>query len=261
MAGDQQITCGVLIGVSLGDSEEDLMRCLRSVLEQSVNGDEFLIIIFLAVERVIQLPKLGDLDLPNNISLQISRVDRDTNLSEKMNRLLDETNNFNLDLIFRLDPDDEMLPHRVATQAKALLQSGHNAMGSSANITYAGTRLKFKKRVKKHVTFKDLLTTNQFLHPTMIFRADFFERYGRYDESLDRAQDWDLWLRAMSQGASMANLATTTTTINVDSGTVARRRETSVIDKKILNRWGIAPGGRHTLKVVFRELLFRFLGK
>ncbi len=261
MAGDQKIKCGVLIGVSLGDSEEDLMRCLRSVLEQSVSGDEFLIIIFLAVERVAQLPNLGDFDLPSNISLQITEIDRGTNLSEKMNRLLDETNKFDLDLIFRLDPDDEMLPHRVATQANALLQSGHNAMGSSANIAYAGTGFKFKKRVKQRVTFKDLLTTNQFLHPTMIFRADFFERYGRYDEGLDRAQDWDLWLRAMSPGANMGNLAATTTIINVDSGTVARRRETSVIDKRILNKWGTAPGRRHTLKVILREILFRFLGK
>ena len=258
MSSDTAIRCGVLIGVSAGDSQEDLIRCLRSVLAQS---DVFDVTIFVAMETGLKIEHLPDLKFPNNVTLKIIDVQAATNLSVKLNRLIEEVQKTNIHYLFRLDPDDEMLPGRMATQVEGLLHSGLDALGTSAVVVVGKSGIQLKKRVRKTVNFDDLLKTNQFLHPTMAFRPDFFIKYGRYDEKLNRAQDWELWLRAMARGAKMGNLSRATTRIKINSATLTRRRDTSVIDKEILGKWGRRLSARHALKVFLRNLLFRVFGR
>ena len=46
-----------------------------------------------------------------------------------------------------------------------------------------------------------LKKSNCIIHPTIMVRANFFCNYGLYNESFLRAQDYELWLRALKKGA------------------------------------------------------------
>ena len=59
----------------------------------------------------------------------------------------------------------------------------------------------------------------------------------------------------------MGNLSRATTRIKINSATLTRRRDTSVIDKEILGRWGRRLSAHHALKVFLRNLLFRVFGR
>ena len=86
MSSDTAIRCG-LIGVSAGDSQEDLISCLRSVIAQS---DVFDVTIFVAMETGLKIEHLPDLKFPSNVTLKIIDVQAVTNLSVKLNRLIEE---------------------------------------------------------------------------------------------------------------------------------------------------------------------------
>jgi glycosyltransferase involved in cell wall biosynthesis len=40
-----------------------------------------------------------------------------------------------------------------------------------------------------------MLRTNPFPHPSVMFRKEVWEKAGRYDETLNFSEDWDLWMR------------------------------------------------------------------
>jgi hypothetical protein len=88
------------------------------------------------------------------------------------------------------------------------------------------------------------------IHPAVMFRRTAFERVGGYDESLDAAQDFDLWLKLAEVGR-LANLPDVVLHYRLHAGSVTcsrRLRQARCIEfahAAALRRRGlpVAPGG------------------
>ncbi|MBL4591467.1 MAG: glycosyltransferase [Phycisphaerales bacterium] len=107
------------------------------------------------------------------------------------------------DLIARMDSDDWSHPDRLAVQA-AYMKS-HPELAACA----VGTRIvgADDQEVSVHqppstaseARWK-ILIWNPFIHGAMMFRKKTVQGVGGYDESLERAQDYDLWIRLADSG-------------------------------------------------------------
>jgi hypothetical protein len=111
-------------------------------------------------------------------------------------------------LIARLDADDVALPTRLALQIETMATRPELVgLGAGASVVDAdgGVRSAIDVATGPGVA-PGLLRRNQFVHSSMVFRRDAFERAGGHDPRCVRMQDYDLWLRLAMLG-QLDNLA------------------------------------------------------
>ncbi|MFC1605647.1 glycosyltransferase family 2 protein [Pseudomonadota bacterium] len=105
--------------------------------------------------------------------------------------------------VARMDADDICLPTRLDSQLK-YLQEHSDVEGVSCFyecIDSSGEKITDDYGLIRP-TSVDLLAWSfhfgsYFLHPGGLFRRQFFERHGVYDDRYSPAEDYELWLRAM----------------------------------------------------------------
>lgn len=117
-------------------------------------------------------------------------------------------------IIARMDADDRMLPHRLEQQMQFLR--------IHPNIDMVGGQVKYlsneaNEGFRHYVIWSNQLISptqialNRFVelpvvNPTIMFRKTLYERHGGYHNG-DFPEDYDLILRWMEQGASVAKIA------------------------------------------------------
>jgi len=101
------------------------------------------------------------------------------------------------ELIALLDADDRWLPGKLAYQVERLLAAPEVAMIFSAYRCFTADKRSWTVGVQDGVrpTAHDQLHLNRANVLTSIFRRAIFDRVGGFDESLQRCEDWDLWIR------------------------------------------------------------------
>ena len=112
-------------------------------------------------------------------------------------------------LVARQDADDISVPHRLEAQvAFAQKQPEVGLFGSPCSVIDADANVLGRYPVPTsdlQIRWTSLLT-NPFAHPTVVVRHDILVRYDLiYDESLEAAQDYELWTRVLryTRGANL----------------------------------------------------------
>lgn len=184
----------VNIIMSVYNSLPTLSSCLNSIFSQSYkdwqmilvddgsNDGSELLINKIKDERVIVL-----------------RNHLNKGLAYSLNRAI---NLCTAEFIARVDSDDIQLPNRLSDQINFLENN------PEVEILYSSAYMKSSKKIAKlniPTSHKDisaiLKKRNCILHPTVMFRKSFFKKYGLYNPTFRRAQDYELWLRALKKGA------------------------------------------------------------
>ena len=112
--------------------------------------------------------------------------------------------------IARMDADDISLPHRFEKQVTFLLQNPQvGVVGTNVElINESGKKIRHRK-VNIYLDVERALTyCNPIFHSSVLFQRNLIKRYGIYDENLNGAEDYDLWLR-FSRHAKIINLPKT----------------------------------------------------
>lgn len=163
---------------------------LTSILNQSFKNFQLVIVDDASSDSTREkLTKIADK------RLKIIRNRSRLGIAASLNRALKEATG---SLIARMDADDIAHPDRLKKQIIFLDQ--HKAIG------VIGTQAKFiDKRGKiigqTHNPLWDadirrkLMSFNPIVHPSVIVRRELLDKFGSYDETLDGAEDYDLWLR------------------------------------------------------------------
>ncbi len=148
-------------------------------------------------------------------------------LAKSLNELLSqEVLPKNYEYIARMDADDIALPQRFEKQVKYLEEYlDVEILGTSAELIDEKGIVIGNKELKSKVSFKDMLKNCELIHPSVMFRSRFFEKYGFYDEQLLKSQDYDLWLRALNKEAVVHNLQETLLQFRYEIEIVSRRKK------------------------------------
>ncbi|MFY0750717.1 glycosyltransferase family 2 protein [Pseudomonas sp. NFX5] len=175
-----------------------LASAIDSVLNQTVSNFELIII------------DDGSTDNSLSILREYEKIDRRIRLSSRVNAGLANTLNESIALatgtwIARMDQDDIAISTRFEKQLEYLNYSGADIVGSWVK-RFGTTDKRIVKLPESDSAIKiALLFISPFAHPTVMMRADFVKRL-QYRHKWDKAEDYDLWVRAAICGWKMANV-------------------------------------------------------
>ena len=111
-------------------------------------------------------------------------------------------------LVIRMDSDDLSEPTRFESLYSHMICNPRISVCGSwvSVINHKGNRIGGWRPPVGDDDIKDqLLFTNPIVHPSVIMRRSILEAVGGYSEEFRLAQDLDLWLRLLSNGAVFAN--------------------------------------------------------
>jgi glycosyltransferase involved in cell wall biosynthesis len=133
------------------------------------------------------------------------------------------------DFICRLDADDIAHRHRLERQVTRFEQKPDLLLlGTNGLYVTEGLRPLYPSRLP--IQDWDIRCTclimNPFLHSSVMMRSDVFGSLGlTYNESLNFAQDWDLWVRVQEKGA-VENLQERLVMIRTHSKSLSKKFQT-----------------------------------
>lgn len=110
--------------------------------------------------------------------------------------------------IFRMDSDDICALNRVSKQVDFLDNNNALIVGSNLiEIDEEGKTIREKKMPIGHKEIiKYSITRNPLNHPTVALKKEFFNKVGNYNEAFLKAQDYELWARALKKHIVLANI-------------------------------------------------------
>lgn len=186
MTGDVRVT--VLLAAYNGGAY--LREAVESVLAQTFGDFELLLVDDASTD--------GSVDaLPADPRIRVLRNERNIGQIPSLNRGLRDARG---PYVARLDHDDVCLPRRLEAQVAVLdAQPGVALAATWADIVDTDGRLwtPVRPRTRSFAEFAADVVAGQvfFVHPTIMFRRDVVLELGGFDESLDAAEDHDLYRR------------------------------------------------------------------
>ena len=148
-------------------------------------------------------------------------------------------------LLARMDADDVALPERFERQLAFL--DAHPDVGllgtGCHEISPAGEILRTIRPPEEDGAIRRaLIQRNPFVHSSVMMRRSAVERVAGYNESLQVAQDYDLWMR-LTRITRMANLAEPLVLRRLTPGMVSRARDTERLRTELrIKRQAITSG-------------------
>jgi len=185
----------VSILMSVRNGEQTVEKSIKSILNQSYDYFEFLIVDDCSTDST-----LGKLKI---LEKQDSRISIFTNsenigLTKSLNKLIKNTKG---ELIARQDADDYSNPERIYAQVEYLLKNNLDAVTSRALIIGSAKKipgLSYYIPAKLLMKFK-----NPFIHGSLIIKKQVLNDLGLYDENFYFAQDYKLYLDLLNNGYSI----------------------------------------------------------
>lgn len=184
MKNDQSIS--VILAAYNADVHID--KAIQSILNQSFSNFEIIAIDDASTDRTFEiLNKYKSLDS----RIKIIQNKKNLGLAASLNVGIDLAS---APFIARMDADDIAFPQRLQKQIN-FLQKNPDIAGCGTSIEVFGASQGVQKKPKSCQDIEaNLLWGNPIAHPTVMFRSSILKNI-KYDESFQRAQDYELWSR------------------------------------------------------------------
>ncbi|MDB2389809.1 glycosyltransferase [Alphaproteobacteria bacterium] len=189
--------CKITVLMSVYNGEKWISKSVKSILLQTYNDFEFLIV------------NDGSTDKTLNIIKQFCKIDKRIRLINKKNTgLIDSLNlgilKANGDWIVRIDADDISESSRLEKLIKFVKQNNNVLLvGSFAQLI--DNKSKIIGKLSHPLNIKKLLLDFSirgapFAHSTVMFNVNAAKKISLYDKRIIHAEDLDMWLRLSLEG-------------------------------------------------------------
>lgn len=182
------------------NSERFIDEAIRSILEQTFNNFEFIIINDASTDstkKIIMNYRDKRIHLLNN------NVRR--GVAYSLNRGLMKAKGH---YIARMDADDLAEPYRFQTQLN-YFKKNHQVVAIGSWVEYINSKRKKIIIKKVPLNYREikrvLMKFNPIIHPTVMIKKSVLDNIGYYSEKYNGAEDYDLFLR-MACKYNIANL-------------------------------------------------------
>lgn len=180
------------------NGEKYLIEAIDSILAQTFTDFELIMIDDGSTDGSLAiLQKYQERD--TRIRL-VSRENR--NLATTLNELIDMARG---EWVARMDQDDISLPLRLERQLDCVEKNNADLCGCWVKYFGGWSRRTWKGWLTDQAIKVDMLFKAPFVHPSVMMRTDLVRRL-RYDKNYEKAEDYDLWVRAAQSGWNMCNI-------------------------------------------------------
>ncbi len=179
---------------------ETVNSAIRSTLKAMGKNDELLVLIQGSNLDDYMIGEISD------SRLQLFYEEQGQGIAQALNILGRKASG---EFIARMDQDDICLKSRFNRQLRAMHKFNSDFVFSNAllfgrQIRPFGLIPQLPFGLKPRVSNLMLPLQNPFIHPTMLARRSVLEKLNYYQESV--AEDYDLWIRAASQGYKLRKI-------------------------------------------------------
>lgn len=189
------VTPKISVVMPVYNAEKYLREAMDSILSQTYTDFEFIIIDDGSVDTSPEIVRSYD-----DARIRFYQNEHNMGVAATLNRGLDLAEG---EYIARMDSDDISLPERFARQMEY--------MDAHPECIICGSNLILLEKGKDTTIFKyserdaeiraDLIFNCAFAHPSVMFNAALIcEHNLRYDLSYEKAEDYELWSRALAYG-------------------------------------------------------------
>lgn len=194
------ITPQISVVMSVHNGEQYLKEAVQSILRQSYQDFEFIIIDDGSTDKTSEIIKSF-----NDFRIKVITNSENLGLTKSLNKGAKTAKG---KYIARMDADDISLPHRFEVQTAFLEKNPQYALVGSSyyQINSTGKIVAYTGVLTKNLEIRSgLLKQNWFGHGSVMIRKSAFIDCNGYDEEFEYAQDYDLWLR-LSEQFKIANI-------------------------------------------------------
>ncbi len=183
---------------------EFLSLSIQSILEQDYDNLELLIMYESSTKKI-----------DDEIMIVLDGFSHDTRVKVIKPKQKGLANALNLGLseakgtfVARMDSDDISEKSRLRIQVDFLKKSKEVLVGSWAtSISNDGKTIgTIEPPIKHEEIRKKIMFHNPFLHPSICFKKEIIKEIGGYNPNFNGAEDYDLYLRLLSQGYRTSNI-------------------------------------------------------
>jgi glycosyltransferase involved in cell wall biosynthesis len=223
----------VSIVIPTFNREETIQRALDSVFQQTYDDFEAIVVDDCSTDDTLEVIKKYQ-----DSRLQFYRFEENRGANAARNKGISLARG---KYISFLDSDDKLHPEHIEQAVSTLESNSHDVAGvfTSYAVVEDGKTKNIKKPTKSTINLEDILSSNiigGFSCTT--FRKMIFQDIGYLDEELPSNQDWDFYIRVLSD-YKMVGLSSVLLTIHTDteriSGDIDRRLEGK---NKMINKHG-----------------------
>ena len=228
---------------------EEMGAPLVSVVLPVYNGDKYLAeaieSILAQTHSDLELIAINDgsTDESQQILDKYTKLDSRVHVVSRENRGLVSTLNEAMGLargawIARMDQDDIALPHRLERQLEWLEKTGADITGSWVRRFGTSDKRVIKLRETDAAIKMEMLFCSPFAHPSVMMRTTLAKQL-RYDQSWEKAEDYDLWERAAEAGWKMANVPEVLLHYRIHAEQISTRtsRQQQYVEQEIRRRY------------------------
>lgn len=213
----------IVMGLYCNDPPLHLGDAIDSILKQTYNELEFIIV--LDGSTTSDLKKIAIKYALLDARIKIVTVDKDVNFPTILNLGIKQAKG---EMIARMDPDDLSDKFRIEKQVNFLIQNIEiDFVGSNAQEIDENNRHLYYKRMPKEQLDLEKMQSyrDAFIHPSVMFRSNFFLKYGNYSElEIHKPfEDTELWSRALVMGARGFNMQEDLVKFRLDKTFFTRR--------------------------------------
>ena len=211
----------IIASVYDGVKAKYLEKALLSIASQSYSNIE-LILVLDGVKRNDLLSIIKQYQ--SKIKMKIIKQFQRCGLAKAMNIGLKYVEG---EFICRMDMDDISHPLRIEKQVEFLTKHPNiDVVGAWAIEIDENDVEVFRKRmpISHEECYKFFVKRDPLIHPTAMFRKNFFKKAGLYPEDTYLAEDTMLWANAFAAGCKFANIPEYLYYFRIDKDFYKRRR-------------------------------------
>jgi glycosyltransferase EpsE len=193
-----------VVMATFNDDSELLNLSLKSIVEQSYPHWELIVVDDSTSQNTINVLKHYASRYP--VRIQLRHNDKRQGFVRSLNLGISYATG---DYIARMDGDDISLPNRLEVQTIYLNRNPEVGIVGTDILIIDKVGALQSSRVYPHTTAQVKAWAyfrNPIAHPTVMIRREIFSRIGGYDQNFKRAEDYELWLRALRAGVTINNI-------------------------------------------------------
>lgn len=185
----------ISIGIPIYNAEKYLALAIQSVLNQSYENWELILIDDGSTDNSLQIAKSFE---TKDRRIRVISDGQNKKLPYRLNQIIDEAK---YDYIARMDSDDLIHPQRLETQIKFLEENTNYDLVSTGVVSINQDSIAYGYRKVDSIYSKFDQSTKAFpniVHASILARTAWYKR-NKYSTKYPRCEDFELWCRTASR--------------------------------------------------------------
>lgn len=177
------------VAMCVRNEEENIEKCLKTILKQNDISNIYIVDDASTDDTCSIISKyLSD------SRIVLLKENQQAGLAFGLNKIIRTSD---ADYLVRHDGDDLMMPNRIAIQSKIAIQNPElDIISGGATYITDDEDIDKNEELSDLQIKKKLRFCNPIIHPTVMYKRESIICVGSYDTKFQRAQDYELWLRA-----------------------------------------------------------------